>query len=172
MKNTVRFISILLTTWIFFIIFSCTNNTATNKKTTITAKTTGRAKHIEKPPSTYPDTLTINLPAAVFYYPDSLQLKKIKALLDTSVYKGIMHDYFYEMRYARMAIKKNWPALTIIDSKNYRYLLFIKKDGSFEYIDLNKKNDVYGLFVFERKKSPIQVDMTNIETQISFYLKE
>ena len=75
------------------------------------------------------------------------------------------------MRNARIVIKKTWPALKIIESKHYRYLLFMKKDGSKECIDLDKYDDMYGLFVFDANQSPELVDMMNIETQVSFYLK-
>ena len=82
-----------------------------------------------------------------------------------------MHDYFFQMRYAHIAMKKNWPGLAIIESKRYRYLLFNKKDGSRECVDLDKKDDAYGLFVFDGKKSPLVVDLANTETQVSDYLK-
>lgn len=174
MKNIVSYtINIILTTWLFFIIFSCTNNTVSNKKEeTNKVNTITTTKASKKPPGTYQDTLTINLPAAVFYHPDSLQLEKIKAITDTMVYEGTMHEYFFQMRNARMVIKKTWLWLTIIESKNYRYLLFIKKDGSRECIDLNTKNDAYGLFVFDGKKPPRLVDMTNIESELGFYFSK
>jgi hypothetical protein len=125
-----------------------------------------------KPPSTYQDTLIVRRQAAVFYQPDSLQLAKIKAQTDTRVYESSIHEYFYQIRNARMVIKKTWPSLTITESKNCRYLLFIKKDGSRESIDVDTKNDAYGLIVFDGKKGPLMVDMMNVETQVSFYLKE
>ena len=61
------------------------------------------------------------------------------------VFDGSMHEYFYQMRNARIVIKKTWPGLKIVESKNYRFILFIKKDKTTECIDLNTKNDSEGL---------------------------
>ena len=173
MKNIIGYTgAVISSTCLFFMIFSCNNNGGTKKETASTAKTIIVTKVFTKPPSTYPDTLIINFPAAVFYQPDSLQLSRIKALTDSMVFDGSMHEYFYQMRNARIVIKKNWPGLTITEAKNYRVIMFIKKNNTREYIDLDTKNDTHGLFVFDGKESPLFVDMTNIETAISFYLKE
>jgi hypothetical protein len=76
------------------------------------------------------------------------------------------------MRNARMVIQKTWPVLKITEAKNCRYLLFIKADNSREYIDLDTKMDAYGLLVFNTKKPPLTIDMMNVETEVSFYLKD
>ena len=94
-------------------------------------------------------------------------------MLETILYNEALgklniNDY----KNARIVIKKNWPRLPIIESEKYRYLMFITKDSSREYIDLDTIKDTHGVFVFNGKKSPLIVDMTNIETEISFYLKE
>jgi len=86
-------------------------------------------------------------------------------------YDGMMHEYFYQMRNAANTIKKNWPALLITYAKHHRFLLFKKNNGTSVCLDLDTKNDAYGLIVFNRHKDPLPVDMTNLETAISFYLK-
>ena len=126
----------------------------------------------KKPSSNYRDSLHINSPAAVFYHPDSLQLLRIKATMDSTVYDATMHEFFYQMRNARIVIKKNKPGLKIIEAKNCRYLVFHKKDGTAEFIDLDTKNDAYGLFLFNLNKSPLLVDIMNIDTALSFYFEE
>lgn len=153
-------------------LFSCNNNGAASEQEHNKLKNVTAATVVIKQPSTFQDTLIIHSPAAVFYHPDSFQLLKIKAHTDSMQYAGSMHEYFYQMRNARIVIKKTWPALTIIEAKKYRYLLFIEKNGAKDCIDLDKKNDPYGLFVFDLKKPPRLIDMTNIETGISFYLNE
>ena len=52
------------------------------------------------------------------------------------------------------------------------YILFIKKDNATECVDLDRKPDASGLLVFSQKKPPLTVDMMNIETEVSFYLKD
>ena len=154
-------------------IFSCNNNAGSKnegKNSTVSTKTV--KKRAAKPPGTYSDTLMINAAAAVFYQPDPVQLAKIKEVTDSAVFDGEMHEYFYEMRNARMVIRKTWLSLSIIESEKNRYLMFIKKDKTNECIDLDMRNDSHGLFIFDGKKSPLPIDMTNLETGISFYLKK
>ncbi len=161
----------ILVTYLCFSMLSCNSQQRVKKEAAGPIKIITPKKSLNKPAATYTDTLLINFAAAVFYQPDSIQLYRIKTQTDPMVFDGTMHEYFYQMRNARMVIKKNWPQLTVVESKNYRFLLFIKKNNTPEYIDLDTKNDSHGLFVFDGKKSPLMVDMSNIETQISFYLK-
>lgn len=155
---------------LLFPALSC-NHTENNKAVTKLVSPETDKKFKPKPGSTYSDTLVINYPAAVFYHPDSLQVLKIKAQTDSMVFDGSMHEFFYQMRNARMVIQKTWPDLKITEAKNYRYLLFVGLDNARHCIDLDIKNDAYGLLVFNRKKLPLAVDMMNVETEISFYLK-
>ena len=173
MKNRLGYISTVISAaGLFFTVFSCNNNESANKGVVSQVKTVTIPKTSPKPHSTYPDTLMINHPAAVFYRPDSIQLAKIKAVSDPMYYEASLHEYFYQMLTARNIFKKTWPWLTIIESDKYRVLMFIRKNNSREYIDLDTMYDTHGLFVFDGKKSPILIDMTNVETQVSFYLKE
>jgi hypothetical protein len=173
-RRCINIISAILSAIIFCIGFSCKNNHASdNAKMKIADSVKSIKTKIvsRKPPGTYQDTLTIDVPSAVFYHPDSLQLEKIRQLSDSVFYIGSMHEYFYMMRNARSVIKKEWPKLKIMEAKNYRYLLFRKKDGSKEYIDLDKNSEVYGLFLFDGKKTAQLADMANIDTELYFYFK-
>ncbi len=154
---------------LLLLLISCNDNVTESKAPLPTAKKNKRQSI--KPPATFQDTLLIDFSAAVFYYPDSVQLQKIKAETDTMTYNGLMHEYFYQMRNAAGTIKKNWPGLLITHAKKYRFLLFKKNNGSSVCLDLDTKNDPYGLIVFNRQKDPLLADMTNLETDISFYLK-
>jgi len=170
----INIIPVFLSSVFFCLVFSCSNNSgadnlAIKNADPINVNKTKKISH--KPGCTYQDTVIIDVASAVFYYPDSLQLEEIKQLTDSVVYIGSTHEYFYMMRNARAVIKKEWPDLKIIEAKNYRYLLFIKKDNSKKCIDLDSYDNMYGLFVFDGKKPPELVDMMNINTQISFYLK-
>ena len=118
--------------------YSCNTNNS-NQAVTVSTTQQAQVKSIKKAASTYQDTLIISIPAAIFYYPDSLQLLKIKAQTNAVFYEGSMHEYFYQMHNAEIVIRKEWPSLALIESKNYRYLLFKKKDGISQCIDLDKK---------------------------------
>jgi hypothetical protein len=122
-----------------------------------------------KPPSSYSDTIIIDNTAAVFYHPDSLQLKKIEALIDKRIFESQMHEYFYQMRNSRIVLKNSWSSVKIIEAKNIRYLFFKKIDTPGVLIDLNSKTDPYGLFLFDGIKDPYFADMMNIETELFRY---
>jgi len=122
-----------------------------------------------KPSSSYSDTVEIDLPSAVFYNPDSIQLEKIKAVTEAGIFESTMHEFFYQMRNSRMVLKKYYPHIKILEVKNARYLLFKKMDAERELIDLNDKNDPFGLFLFDGRQAPRLVDMTNIESELGFY---
>jgi hypothetical protein len=125
----------------------------------------------KKPSSSFSDTLVINRISAVFYDPDSLQLNKIQAITKKELYETNVHNCLYLMRNARMVLKKYWPHIHIIESSEYRYLLFIKADNSQTCIDLDTKEDMCGILLFDRKKEPELIDMMNIDTALGFYFK-
>ena len=162
--------SILYVLYFIILLFqagSCSNRSAKNQPPQDKTKQDNPA--LSKPPSTYQDTLIIEKTAAVFYHPDSLQLAKIKKIVDSLVFDGSMHEYFYQMRNARMVINKSWPDIKIIETKNVRYLLFKKNNNETKCIDLDAKGDPYGLFLFDRKHDPELADMMNIDNELSRY---
>jgi len=122
-----------------------------------------------KPPSSFSDTLLIHFPSVVFYNPDSLQLKKREAIIEKREYETEVHNCFFQMRNARMVLKKYWPKIHIIETSTNRYLLFVKADKTITTIDLNSKGDMCGLFLFDGKKEPELADMMNIDTALGFY---
>ena len=125
---------------------------------------------VTKPPSNFRDTLIIDFATAVFYHPDSLQLEKIKEMTERGVFEATMHEFSSQMRNARMTIKRGWPSLKIMETKNARFLLFRGK-GINTTIDLNTKGDPYGLFLFQPGTEPHFTDMMNIDTELGFYFK-
>ncbi len=128
-------------------------------------------KHVivQKPPSSFEDTVTIDRESAVFFNPDSLQLEKIRSVNEKNVYGTITHDCYYMMQNARNVIRQHWPRIRIVEVMKARWLLFVKKDKSKMYIDLNARNNICGLFLFDPNKDPEPVDMPNIDTFLGFY---
>lgn len=127
------------------------------------------ALKISKPPASYADTLVIRTAAAVFYNPDSIQLAKIKAVNEQRIFESMAHDCFYQMKNAKLVLGRYWPTIKIIESSKARYLLFIKNSGSRSCIDLNEKNDMCGIILFDCKQEPVLIDMMNVDTALGFY---
>jgi len=148
---------------------SCSSNPSQDKE----KKTSSPGQQVlTKPPSNFQDTMQIDFRAAVFYLPDSLQLENIKELTDPAIFDATMHEYFFQMRNARMSINRDLPQLKIVEAKNVRYLLFQGEGNDSTYIDLNSRNDSHGLFLFQPAKKPHYSDMMNIDTELGYYFKK
>ena len=149
---------------------ACSNNTSHDDKEKNSSSS--RQQVHTKPPSNFIDTMQIDFPAAVFYLPDSLQLEKIKELTDSTIFEAAMHEYFFQIKNARMSITRDWPRLKIVEAKNVRFLLFQGKDNDSTYLDLDTRNDSHGLVLFHPDKKPHFADMMNIDTELGYYFKK
>lgn len=173
MKNNLLFIIIpRLGFLIIFLVIITGCSGVSEKNTSDQSRQVSDTQFISKPPSSFKDSLTIIDAAAVFYNSDSLQLEGFKAINKKMVFESMVHDCFYQMKYSRIVLKKYWPRLKIIDASKARYLVFLKTDKSKAVIDLNTKNDMCGLFMFDGEKDPVLADMTNMETALRFYFEE
>ena len=155
------------------LLFNCSCSEISNKNIHEEVKSSEK-NHliIKKPGSSFSDTIIISTKSAVFYEPDSIQLEKIKAKNEKNIFDMITHDCHYQMQNARIVLKKYWPQIRIIENSKARYLLFVKADNNKICIDLNDKNDICGLFLFDSKKNPVLVDMPNIDTELGFYFSK
>jgi hypothetical protein len=127
---------------------------------------------VKKPGSSFNDTFFIMVRSAVFYAPDSMQLAAIKKVNEKSVFESLTHESFFQMRNARLVLRKYWPGIKIIEISRYRWLSFIKSDKTKSIVDLNTKNDISGIFLFDPKKNPELADMMNIDTALGFYFEK
>lgn len=150
--------------------FSCSKSSHQEQK--ISQEIVAEKSAPGKPPSSFLDTVIVEYPTAVFYHPDSAQLKKIKAVTEKMIFEGTLHDCFYQMRNSRMVLKKYYPKVAIREIENARYIHFKMINGSDEIVDLNTKNDPCGLLIFDGRKSPQLVDMTNVDTELGFYFSK
>ena len=152
------------------VVLTCSCSQAPEKMNRQTGRSeVSKPRLIKKPPSSFSDTVTIDQPSAVFFNPDSLQLGRIKSVNEERVYSTLTHDCYYMMQNARNVIRQQWPRIRIVEVIKARYLLFLKKDKSKMVIDLNAKNNICGLYLFDTKKDPEPVDMPNVNTFLGFY---
>lgn len=173
MKNKIIYccVFILLNAYFSFLfLISCTDQKQGEAKSKTENNSRGNDKN--KPPASYTDTLTIDFPAAVFYYPDSLQFEKIKAITDSMIFDSAVHDCFFQMRNARMVLKKNLPTVKIIETSKARYLQFMKSDKNIIITDLDTKNDMCGIILFNGMKDPVLIDMMNIDSEWDYYFRK
>lgn len=147
-------------------LFSCKQK---SERSGIETNTNKQVKH--KPKSNYSDSLEITGPTAVFYYPDSIQLKTIQSITDPQILDGTLHELQFQIKYSKKVIRSNWRELNIVDAQNVRFLVFKHDTGIQNIIDLDAYDDPYGLIVFNGNKHPVWIDMTNLEQGLHYYLK-
>jgi hypothetical protein len=131
-----------------------------------------KVNKVSKPSSSFSDTLAIRVSSAVFFMPDSVQLLKFKAISTPRDFESETHNWFYQMRNARMVVGKYWPGLQVMETSHSRYLLFVKTDNQKVLVDLDKQGDMAGIFLFDGKKSPELADMMNIDSFLGFYFQK
>lgn len=158
--------------WVLSLAASCNSNSQHENEDKEKDSSSSRQHLHTKPASSFSDTMQIDFPAAVFYVPDSLQLQKIKELNDSAIFESTMHEYFFQMKNARLSINSDWPLLKIVEAKNVRFLQFLGKENDSTYVDLNNRNDSHGLILFHPEKKPHYADMMNIDSELGFYFKK
>lgn len=151
------------------VLISCTDHKNAVAAAELKPKPDSGPATLKKPGSSNADTLVIRESAAIFYNPDAIQLEKIKTINQERVYKSLVHECFYQMRNARIVLKEFWSRIKIIETSGARYLQFVKRDNTTRVIDLDTKNDIGGIFLFNREKDPLMIDMMNIDTELNFY---
>ncbi|OSZ81258.1 hypothetical protein CAP36_08495 [Chitinophagaceae bacterium IBVUCB2] len=150
------------------IIISCSQSDTKKKETMQQTK----SAPYKKPPSSFTDTLIIEGPAAVFFNSDTVQLQKIKAIIDQEIFESTMHDCFFQQRNAKQVLKKYWSHIRVIEASDKQFLLFLEKNQQRVYTNLNEINDMCGLILFKNGKTPEIADMMNIETALHNYFYE
>jgi hypothetical protein len=171
MKKNISVFTIYAMTAVLLLTGSC-NEVNTGKTAHVETDKKIRSVIIKKPGSSFNDTLIIKSNSAVFYIPDSVQMEKIKKINKKEIFDLLSHNCHYQMQNAWQVIKKDWPQIKIIETSTYRFLLFEKANKDKRCIDLNDKNDICGLFLFDRMKDPVLVDMPNINTQLRLYFSK
>ncbi len=154
------------------LIVSCKGENKENNKGNVDTLPTRPIKITNKPGASFSDSIYVKEAAAIFYYPDSLQDARIKAITEPAIYNSTIHEMFYQMRNAKIVIKETYPKLKLIEVTNARYVLVQKKDGQKQIIDLDKYNDARGLILCNGIKEPQLADMTNIETELYRYFNQ
>ena len=163
---------IIVRSLLLVLIVCCKGKHRGNNSSNVDSLKTKSTKIINKPGASFSDSIYIKEATVIFYYPDSLQDSRIKAITEPAIYNSTLHEMFYQMRNAKIVIEKIYPKLKVIEVANSRFLLIQKKDGGKQIIDLNKYNDARGLILCNGIKEPQLADMTNIESELYRYFKE
>jgi hypothetical protein len=127
---------------------------------------------VKKPSSGFMDTLFVEKAAVIYYTPDSIQLEKIRAVTDSSVFGSMMHEYEYMLKNA-LAFIANAPEtrnIGVAEAKSVRFIVFHMNSGD-TCIDLDQRGDPVGMFFFHPSRKPVPVDMANISAELPIYFR-
>ena len=115
------------------------------------------------------DTLMIDTKAAVFFQPDSLQMKKRMKEVGERDFRAGADDYIYYINISAKYLEKQ--GLIVMDAKGKKYLKFVKSDKKEQVVRLDTLNDLWGMYLFEPQKKPHYADIIEIENDYKNYFK-
>lgn len=151
---------------LFSALFFCCNPASEQQKAQMEEQQAPeQPQTFKKRPGIASDTIWLNTPSAVFFYPDSLQKEGYRAFIPAS-FESSEHEYLFQMNNARTRLEANWKQVAIIDCKDAKYLV---AEGEDVPLNLDDINEPWGLILFEKGKAPAHVDMMNIDTELENY---
>lgn len=171
MQSSLRLLLLLSLT-----VLSC--GTADEKRQkTDTHTSSAENKKIDTPKkqiatSNYPvdtDTLTIDRIAAIFYQPDSIQIKKRMKQVGEADFRAGADDYIYYINSSVEYLEKQ--GIPVIDAKNRKFLRFVMTDKKEKLIKLDTLEELWGIYLFDPMKAPLYADMIDIEENYKNYYK-
>ena len=157
---------------VFSSIFSCGQKHPAKQPASGLVTAPVNKKLFSKPGSGLRDTLKISGLAAVFFLSDTAQLQKVKSLISPNIYESLTHDCFYQMRNAKIVLKKYWKKVKIIETSKARWLVFEYANHKQSLVDLDGNNELCGIYLFNAQDAPLFIDMMNIDTQAEFYFNK
>ncbi|MHB1279573.1 MAG: hypothetical protein ACYC1Q_14395 [Bacteroidia bacterium] len=149
----------------FALLFSCNPANEQQKAQMEEQQPAEQPQTFKKRPGISADTIWLNTPSAVFFYPDSIQKEGYRAFIPAS-FESSEHEYLFQINNARSRLKANWEQVQLVDCKNAKYLI---AEGMGEPVNLDEINEPWGLILFEKGKAPALVDMMNIDTELETY---
>lgn len=113
------------------------------------------------------DTLTVTSSAAVFYQPDSVQMKKRMTEVGEEDFRIGMDDYLYYMNGSWTWLEGQ--GLPCVDARYKKYIRFIAAGKKTRLIRLDTLPELWGVYLFHPAKAPYKADLTNIEKEYQSY---
>jgi hypothetical protein len=103
-------------------------------------------------------TNTIKGPHAVFYQPDSIRLELLKAEMGAENFYTAADDWMtYFAQAHQIADSMHIKSFDVYDS----LLRFKMDDNSILQLTVAHKDEPFGLFLFDGKSAPVQVDLSD-----------
>ena len=115
-----------------------------------------------------PDMITIDKRTAVYYSPDSVQVQREVNKEEEEFYTAADDNIYYmsQARHFTDSLKLN--AVDVIGQK---FIKFICQDGTSVIIKKDTLQSLWGVYLFDPGKKPMEADMMNIGADYKSYFK-
>jgi hypothetical protein len=111
----------------------------------------------------------VTIKSAVFADLDTLTLEKRRQKNDDELFYAGSDDYVYYSSIADSVLRSKH--LPIIYNGAHHYLKFVQFNGLTTIIRIDTLSQMSNCFLFDPKKAPINVDLTDIENEFRKFLR-
>ena len=155
------------------IISACDHNDL--KQTEKSGKLVSRSDSTQKQsiasdPYAHKDTLTIALKAAVLFQPDSSQIQRRMKEVGEEDFRAGADDYIYYINTSAEYLEQQ--GLPVIDAKGRKYISFVQANGAVQVVKPDTLPELWGIYLFDPKKTPYYADITLIEEDYKKYFNQ
>ena len=169
MKN---YISVFLT---LFTLISC-NQTVNQKEENLNSITTISEKKVSKKKINNTksnkngiDTVVIKNQTAIIIEPTDKQIEKRKREIGEEDFYIGADDYMWYLNESTETFRKN--KLNVLNIKNGKIIKFEMENGNNAILELNGKDELWQIYLFDPKLKPKKIDMTDSENEYKTYFK-
>ena len=169
MKN---YISVVLA---LFTLISC-NQTVNQKEENLNSITTISEKKVStkkinntKSSKNGIDTVVIKNQTAIIIEPTDKQIEKRKREIGEEDFYIGADDYMWYLNESTETFRKN--KLNVLSIKNGKIIKFEMENGNNAILELNGKDELWQIYLFDPKLKPKKIDMTDSENEYKTYFK-
>jgi hypothetical protein len=164
-----RIARIMRSPYIFLLCCICFISCKSDRDTTTKRQDSSRTQIPEPQKKNSSDTLIISSKTAVVYEPDTIRIQQAKASGgEENFYIGADDYAFYINESANYLMGKG---VTVINSKEKKFLKFISSTEPAELIKLDTLSELWGIYLFDPHKKPRLIDITSIEEEYRNYYR-
>lgn len=113
-------------------------------------------------------TVEVEGPVAVYFHPDSAKLTRMEERMGDKFFNEAEENMYLISSSRDFLLKRKVKVL----ETEARELRFRKNDGSTKIVDLTSSKYSWGLFLFNGKSDPVQLDMRKPEKQFEAYMQK
>ena len=158
-----------------FTLISC-NQMVNNKEENLNTKTTISEKKVEnkkigntETSKNKIDTIVIKNQTAIIIEPTDKQIEKRKKEVGEEDFYIGADDYMWYLNESTETFRKN--KLNVLSIKNGKIIKFEMENGNNAILELNGKDELWQIYLFDPKLKPKKIDMTDSENEYKTYFK-